>query len=127
MYCAYYVISPNTHTCYRIVVRIDSWDVDSLYPNGHFVRSIGPIGNLETETNVILIEHELTNNTLSKALLRGENFMTSRCGGLQANTEIGVITSRCGGLQANTEIGVMTSRCGGLQANTEIGFCRVCT
>ena len=57
---------------HRIVVRIDSWEVDSQYPNGHFVRSIGPIGSLETETNVILIEHSLSSNTFSKALLSGE-------------------------------------------------------
>ncbi|XP_064382954.1 DIS3-like exonuclease 1 [Halichondria panicea] len=54
---------------HRIVVRIDSWEVDSQYPNGHFVRSIGPIGSLETETAVILIEHDLSNNSFSKALL----------------------------------------------------------
>ena len=31
----------------RIVVRIDSWDINSQYPNGHFVRSIGCIGDIE--------------------------------------------------------------------------------
>ncbi len=67
---------PHTLTClppsHRIVVRIDSWEVDSQYPNGHFVRSIGPIGSLETETQVILIEHGLCNSSFSKALLNGE-------------------------------------------------------
>lgn len=55
----------------RIVIRIDSWEADSQYPNGHFVRSIGPIGDLETETSVILIENGLTSVPFSKALLNG--------------------------------------------------------
>ena len=43
----------------RIVVRIDSWETDSLYPNGHFVKSLGPIGNVDTETAVILTENAI--------------------------------------------------------------------
>ena len=56
---------------YRFVIHIDSWEPNSHYPNGHFVRSIGPIGNIETETEVILIEHELSAETFSKTLLKG--------------------------------------------------------
>lgn len=43
----------------RIVVRIDSWEVNSQYPNGHFVRSLGKIGAIETETMTILVENEI--------------------------------------------------------------------
>lgn len=57
---------------HRIVVRVDSWDVGSQYPNGHFVRSIGPKGNIDTETAVILTEHCLSTSAFSKALLEGE-------------------------------------------------------
>lgn len=46
-------------THFRIVVRLDRWDTNSNYPNGHFVQSLGPIGDLETETQTILIEHNL--------------------------------------------------------------------
>lgn len=56
---------------FRIVIHIDSWEVGSQYPNGHFVRSIGPIGDIETETAVILVEQELAANPFSKALLEG--------------------------------------------------------
>ena len=56
---------------HRIVVRIDSWEAGSQYPNGHFVRSIGPIGNIETETATVLIEHCLSTSAFSKALLEG--------------------------------------------------------
>lgn len=34
----------------RIVVAIDSWEADSLYPSGHYVRTLGAIGDKETET-----------------------------------------------------------------------------
>ncbi|XP_031571497.1 DIS3-like exonuclease 1 [Actinia tenebrosa] len=44
---------------HRIVVRIDSWDINSMYPNGHFVRSLGVIGNLDTEISTIMLEHSL--------------------------------------------------------------------
>lgn len=36
----------------RIVVAIDSWEADSLYPSGHYVRTLGAIGDKETETEV---------------------------------------------------------------------------
>ncbi|KAF9438282.1 DIS3 mitotic control [Entomortierella beljakovae] len=44
----------------RIVVRIDSWPTNSQYPNGHYVRSIGPAHELETEISAILIEHGIS-------------------------------------------------------------------
>ena len=36
----------------RIVVAIDSWEADSGYPAGHYVRTLGQIGDKETETEV---------------------------------------------------------------------------
>ncbi|VUZ43706.1 unnamed protein product [Hymenolepis diminuta] len=50
---------PTKLNGYRIVVRLDRWDANSNYPSGHFVRSLGPIGELETETQTILVEHNL--------------------------------------------------------------------
>ncbi|KAF9355520.1 DIS3 mitotic control [Mortierella sp. AD094] len=44
----------------RIVVRIDSWPANSQYPNGHYVRSIGPAHELDTEISAILIEHGIS-------------------------------------------------------------------
>lgn len=54
----------------RIVVRIDFWEVDSLYPSGHFVRSLGPIGNLETEIQSLMVEHSLAAPSFTEAQLR---------------------------------------------------------
>ncbi|XP_034089659.1 DIS3-like exonuclease 1 isoform X1 [Gymnodraco acuticeps] len=42
---------------HRVVVRIDSWESTSLYPNGHSVRVLGKAGELETEIQTILIEN----------------------------------------------------------------------
>ncbi|KAJ1920729.1 hypothetical protein H4219_001128 [Mycoemilia scoparia] len=32
---------------------------DSRHPRGHFIRSLGPIGDLDTEINAILVEHDI--------------------------------------------------------------------
>ncbi|TPP60449.1 DIS3 exonuclease 1 [Fasciola gigantica] len=53
----------------RFVVRIDSWDAGSAYPHGHFVQSLGRIGDLETETQTLLIEHNLAIRVFSDAQL----------------------------------------------------------
>ncbi|CAL8089073.1 unnamed protein product [Calicophoron daubneyi] len=53
----------------RFVVRIDSWDACSSYPNGHFVQSLGRIGDLETETQTLLIEHNLAIRAFNDAQL----------------------------------------------------------
>lgn len=42
---------------HRVVVRIDSWESTSQYPNGHTVRVLGRAGELETEIQTILIEN----------------------------------------------------------------------
>lgn len=34
----------------RIVAAIDDWTVDSMYPSGHYVRTLGVIGDRDTET-----------------------------------------------------------------------------
>lgn len=43
----------------RILVAIDSWPADSFYPLGHYVRTLGTIGDRDCETQVLLIEHEI--------------------------------------------------------------------
>ena len=36
----------------RIVVQIDHWPRDSKYPLGHYVRTLGELGDKETENEV---------------------------------------------------------------------------
>lgn len=51
----------------RIVVRIDSWEIDSQYPNGHFVKTLGPIEDLEAEISAILLENTIHVTAFSEA------------------------------------------------------------
>ena len=51
----------------RLIVRIDSWEVGSQYPNGHFVRSLGKAGHLETEIAAILVENNISVTAFSEA------------------------------------------------------------
>jgi exosome complex exonuclease DIS3/RRP44 len=44
---------------HRILVAIDSWPVDSRYPLGHYVKTIGESGNKDVETEVLLHEHNI--------------------------------------------------------------------
>jgi hypothetical protein len=52
----------------RIVVAVDRWDADSLYPSGHYVRTLGAIGDKETETEVLLIENDVNTNPFTAAV-----------------------------------------------------------
>ncbi|XP_066449014.1 DIS3-like exonuclease 1 [Eleutherodactylus coqui] len=54
---------------YRVVVRLDSWESTSLYPNGHFVRTLGCIGDLEAEIATILVENSISMSPFSEAQL----------------------------------------------------------
>uniref|UniRef100_A0A8D3E4M7 DIS3-like exonuclease 1 n=1 Tax=Scophthalmus maximus TaxID=52904 RepID=A0A8D3E4M7_SCOMX len=55
---------------HRVVVRIDSWESSSLYPNGHSVRVLGRSGELETEVQTILVENCIHAPPFSDAQLR---------------------------------------------------------
>ncbi|KAJ2802409.1 hypothetical protein H4R20_003290 [Coemansia guatemalensis] len=41
------------------VVAIDGWTADSVYPQGHFVRALGPVGSLDAEIDTILVERQI--------------------------------------------------------------------
>ncbi|XP_058120010.1 exosome complex exonuclease RRP44 [Anopheles ziemanni] len=53
----------------RIIVAIDQWPRHSRYPQGHFVRALGPIGSKETENEVILLEHDVPHARFSEDVL----------------------------------------------------------
>lgn len=50
-----------------MVVRIDSWESTSQYPNGHTVRVLGRAGELETEIQTILVENCIHVSSFSEA------------------------------------------------------------
>lgn len=43
----------------RILVTIDSWDRESRYPIGHFVRSLGELETKGAETEALLLEYDI--------------------------------------------------------------------
>ncbi|XP_022855042.1 exosome complex exonuclease RRP44 homolog A [Olea europaea var. sylvestris] len=53
----------------RIIVSVDSWDCLSRYPSGHYVRTIGEIGDRETEVEVVLIENDIDARPFSSQVL----------------------------------------------------------
>ncbi|TRY82537.1 hypothetical protein DNTS_005849 [Danionella cerebrum] len=53
----------------RIMVAIDGWPKNSRYPNGHFVKNLGICGDKETETEVLLLEHDVPHQPFSQAVL----------------------------------------------------------
>lgn len=52
----------------RIVISLDGWPADSEHPQGHYVRSLGAIGDREAETNVVLHEHDVNAAPFSAAV-----------------------------------------------------------
>lgn len=53
-----------------MLVRIDSWESSSQYPNGHSVRVLGRAGELETEIQTVLIENGILLSPFSDAQVR---------------------------------------------------------
>lgn len=52
----------------RIVVRVDCWPETARSPNGHFVRELGAAGELGTETDALLFEHEIAHSPFTAAV-----------------------------------------------------------
>ncbi|KAL3525159.1 hypothetical protein ACH5RR_013531 [Cinchona calisaya] len=53
----------------RIVVAVDKWDILSRYPSGHYVRTIGVIGDRDTESEVVLLENDVEFKPFSSQVL----------------------------------------------------------
>ena len=53
----------------RIIVVIDCWPKHSKYPQGHFVRTLGEIGDKNTENEVLLLEHDVPHEPFPQAVL----------------------------------------------------------
>jgi exosome complex exonuclease DIS3/RRP44 len=43
----------------RLLISVDGWERRSRYPHGHLVRMLGAAGERGTETEVILLEHDV--------------------------------------------------------------------
>jgi len=53
----------------RLQVVIDSWNRNSVHPSGHVVREIGPAGDVETETELLLMENDIPVRKFSEAAM----------------------------------------------------------
>jgi exosome complex exonuclease DIS3/RRP44 len=53
----------------RILVTIDSWDRDSRFPVGHFVRDLGDLESKGAETEALLLEYDVQYRPFPKAVL----------------------------------------------------------
>jgi exosome complex exonuclease DIS3/RRP44 len=53
----------------RIIVVIDSWPPESRYPLGHYVKTLGTIGDQKTETQVVLFEHDIPTREFSAEVM----------------------------------------------------------
>ena len=61
----------------RLLVAIDSWPVESLYPLGHYVRTLGKVGSKDVETEVVLHEHNIPCDPFPAKV---SNLLKPRCG-----------------------------------------------
>lgn len=52
----------------RIVVVLDGWEPDSLCPSGHYVRTLGVIGERDTETEVLILENDINTTPFTPAV-----------------------------------------------------------
>ena len=52
----------------RLVVAIDAWPADSPYPVGHYVKSLGPIGDADAETAAVLLEADVDDRPFAPAV-----------------------------------------------------------
>lgn len=53
----------------RVLVTIDSWDQDSRYPLGHFVRTLGELETKGAETEALLLEYDVQYRPFPKGVL----------------------------------------------------------
>ena len=53
----------------RVLITIDSWDQESRYPVGHFVRSLGELESKGAETEALLLEYDVQYRPFPKAVL----------------------------------------------------------
>lgn len=53
----------------RVLVTIDSWNRESRYPMGHFVRSLGELESKGAETEALLLEYDVQYRPFPKTVL----------------------------------------------------------
>jgi len=52
----------------KVLVTVDRWDINSRYPEGHFVRSLGKVGQKEAEQEALLVEFGVAYGAFGRAI-----------------------------------------------------------
>jgi exosome complex exonuclease DIS3/RRP44 len=50
---------PEVLTGKLLIVNVDFWEANHRFPTGHYVRTIGKVGDTNAESEAILLEHEV--------------------------------------------------------------------
>ena len=53
----------------RLVIKIDEWNIQSKFPMGHYVQTIGSIDDKVSETQAILFDHDISNEPFTQQVL----------------------------------------------------------
>ncbi|MCJ1308086.1 exosome catalytic subunit dis3 [Agyrium rufum] len=53
----------------RILVTVDSWDQESRYPSGHYVRTLGELESKGAETEALLLEYDVQYRPFPRGVL----------------------------------------------------------
>ncbi|OHT13332.1 RNB-like protein [Tritrichomonas foetus] len=53
----------------RVQVAIDGWNANSRYPSGHYISTIGSSGDIHTESEVILLTHQIPHQNFPPAVI----------------------------------------------------------
>ena len=56
---------PDILTNKLLVVTVDFWEAHHRFPTGHYVRTIGAVGDTQAESEAILLEHEVNTSPFS--------------------------------------------------------------
>ena len=50
---------PELFTGKLLLITVDFWEPSHRFPTGHYVRTIGAVGDTQAESEAILLEHEV--------------------------------------------------------------------
>ena len=53
----------------RVIVAIDEWDSHSHFPSGHYVRTLGPAGDVDAETAALIHEYDIETSPFSDSVM----------------------------------------------------------
>jgi exosome complex exonuclease DIS3/RRP44 len=60
---------PQQYYNRRILINFDKWVDSNPLPSGHFMKNLGPLGDIKVENEVILYEHDINANPFSQKII----------------------------------------------------------